>query len=237
MRSQLERAINLASRTGDKIIVVDELNDRSSVVMSLDEYERLLKGQNKGRNDVDNLTEEELLDKINHDIISWKDANSDNDFLPKNHNWHDSWEHEDDFDDEAEDELDVEDEDETDEDLNFDDDDEEIDTDIFPDFTTPNSEVEKNIISEPEESSFAKATEDESELAPEKVITEEPIIAEAKVDEDENVYYYHEPESEKQEETAKDESGFTSIKDELKKNKKAWAIPSEVKEKAEDVKM
>jgi len=39
MRSQLERAINLSSRTGDKIIVVDEFNDRSSVVMSLDDYE------------------------------------------------------------------------------------------------------------------------------------------------------------------------------------------------------
>jgi hypothetical protein len=96
MRSQLERAINLASRTGDKIIVVDELNDRSSVVMNLDDYERLLKGQNKGRNDIDSLTEEELLDKINHDIISWKDANSDRNFSSKFSGFHDNWDDDDD---------------------------------------------------------------------------------------------------------------------------------------------
>jgi hypothetical protein len=275
MRSQLERAINLASRTGDKIIVVDELNDRSSVVMNLDDYERLLKSQNKGRNDIDNLTEEELLDKINHDIVSWKDANSDRTFSSEISGFHDNW---DDDDDDNFDDKDLEEEgiDDEDEDLDVDDssfakatEDEEINTDIFPDFTKPYFNADENLSSQPEENL------EEAELTPEKNITEEPVIAETKIDEDENVYYYHEPEPEveaepelktepkpelepeseiepvsepestkivenkpeKQEETLKDENGFTSIKDELKKNKKAWAIPEDVKKSAEDVKM
>jgi hypothetical protein len=254
MRSQLERAINLSARTGDKIIVVDEFNDRSSVVMSLDDYEMLLKGRNKGGSRVGNLTEEELLDKINHDIISWKDANSDRNFSSEIPSLHNSWVHEDN--DDLEDELDF------DEDI----DDEESDfakTSPFAeatgdksadkdesDWTPPHFDADGNIIPNlkddelDDEPFFAKAAEDESELVPEETTPEEPVVekvaesvaAEAKVDEDENVYYYHEPGLDKPE-TEKDESGFTSIKDALKKNRQAWAIPSEVKEKAEDVKM
>jgi hypothetical protein len=187
MRSQLERAINLAANTGDKIIVVDEFNSRSSVVMSLDEYEKLLNGQNKGSLGIKNLTEEELLDKINSDIVTWKDANSDKKFF-------DGIGEEDDDDFAVEDEENV------------------------PDFVAPN-------------------LADEEDLIPEK--KEEPIVikpSETKADEDENVYYYHEPESSSAK-ASEDESGFTSIKDELKKNKKSWTIPEEVKEKAEDVRI
>ena len=240
----MERAINLSAKTGDKIIVVDEFNDRSSVVMSLDDYEMLLKGRNKGGNSARNLTEEELLDKINHDIISWKDANSDRNFSSEIPSLHDSWEHEDD--DDLEDELDF------DEDV----DDEEsafakasADKDES-DWTPPHFDADGNIIPDlkddelDDEPFFAKVTEDESELVPEETTPEEPVIekvaesvaAESKVDEDENVYYYHEPGLDKPE-TEKDESGFTSIKDALKKNRQAWAIPEEVKKSAEDVKM
>jgi hypothetical protein len=238
MRSQLERAINLSAKTGDKIIVVDEFNDRSSVVMSLDDYEMLLKGRNKGGNSARNLTEEELLDKINHDIISWKDANSDRDFSSEIPSLHDSWEHEDNKED-VEDELDF-DEDVNDEESDFAkasaDKNDEDDSDFFP----PHFDADGNIIPELKDDEL----DDESELVPEEITPEEPVIekvaesvaADSKVDEDENVYYYHESDPEKSE-TEKEESGFTSIKDELKKNKKAWAIPSEVKEKAEDVKM
>jgi hypothetical protein len=195
MRSQLERAINLAANTGDKIIVVDEMNDRSSVVMNLDDYEKLLKGQNKGRSGVKNLTEEELLDKINHDIVSWKDANSDKDFLDEIN--------EDDDDFSPEEDMAAEEADEDD-----------------PDFIAPDFDAEGNLV--PEE----KAAEEPV------VMPEEP--ATAKADEDENVYYYHEPEKT---EAEKEEPGFTSIKDEIKKNKKAWAIPEEVKKSAEDVRL
>ncbi len=209
MKSQLERAINLAAHTGDKIIVVDEMNDRSSVVMNLDDYEKLLNGQSKGRNSVKNLTEEELLDKINHDIVSWKDANSDRNFSSEIPGLNDDWE---DAEPEnfAEEENDLSDEDD----------------EIMPDFVPPDFGAEDDLIPE------------EKETEPIKI--EEPVSDQAKADEDENVYYYHEPSSaeatEGKPENEKEESGFTSIKDELK-NRKHWEIPEEVKKSAEDVRI
>ena len=208
MRSQLERAINLAA---------------SSVVMDLDDYENLLNGQNKGRNSIKNLTEEELLDKINHDIISWKEANSDKKF----------------FDDITEDEssftrASAGKEDFADEPAfakamaDEEDDFSAVDDEIDPDFTPPNFDAEGNIIPEAEE-----------EAAEPVKIVEEPTAAEAKVDEDQNVYYYHEPSSASAtagEAGNKEENGFTSIKDELK-NRKHWEIPEEVKKSAEDVRI
>jgi|GEM_PF-1054331 hypothetical protein len=214
MRSQLERAINLSAKTGDKIIVIDEFNDRSSVVMSIDDYEKLLKGQNKRNKIVANLTEEELLDKINHDIVSWKNANSDDDFSPKIPNFHD------DFDDDEEDEdfkphFMENDEEELDDELDFDE-----DLDDNDGFVVPNFDANGNLIPE--------------EADDETIVVDEPAAVapvEPKADEDENLYYYNEPEKIEDE---KEETGFTSIKDELKKNKKAWTIPEEVKEKAEE---
>jgi len=78
MKKQLQKAMDLASKTGDKIIVVNDEKDSALVVMSLDDYEKLLTVEKFEKNSVDNnindLTEEELLDKINSDIISWKNA-------------------------------------------------------------------------------------------------------------------------------------------------------------------
>jgi len=69
MQNQLQKAINLAKKTGDRLLVFDfKYSDSAYVVMSLDEYEKLA----IGRNEVRNLTEDELLDKINRDIAVWK---------------------------------------------------------------------------------------------------------------------------------------------------------------------
>lgn len=76
----MEKAINLAKKTEDKVIVVDEFNDSSLVIISLAEYERLMqeKSFNNPENiDIKSLTEEELLDKINRDIVMWQDRNRD----------------------------------------------------------------------------------------------------------------------------------------------------------------
>jgi hypothetical protein len=216
MKSQLERAINLAANTGDKIIVVDEFNDRNSVVMSLDDYEKLLKGQNKGSIGVRNLTEEELLDKINHDIVSWKDANSDRNFSSEIPSFHDSWESP--F-AKATGDKDEDDENDFEEELDFNEDADDDDNEIVPYFTAPNFDSEGNMIPDTEED------DDESVI----VSPSEPKIA--KADEDQNLYYYNEPEKTGAE---KEENGFTSIKDELK-NRKHWEIPEEVKKSAEDI--
>jgi hypothetical protein len=198
MRSQLERAINLAAVTGDKIIIVDKENDRSLAVMNLDEYEKLLNGESKRNKKIDNLTEEDLLDKINHDIISWKDAREEKFFLENSET-----DSEDDLDDEEGDDLDfsgaLSDGDE--------------DDDVFPDFIAPSCDSEGNIISEEADSESEKKSAEESAA------------------EEENLYYYNEPE---RAETEKEPSGFTSIKDELKKNRKTWEIPEEAKKRAAD---
>ena len=188
MKSQLDRAIKLAANTGDKIIVVDELNNRSSVVMSLEDYEKLLNSQNKRNKGLKNLTDEELLDKINCDIVTWKDVKENKGFLAE------TVDSEDDFEDEKGDE-------------------------IFPDFTAPNLTSDGDLTPE--------AKEEEAEE-----IKNEPVSAETAADNNENLYYYNEPEKA---ETAHEETGFTSIKDELKKSRKTWEIPEDVKEAAEDV--
>jgi hypothetical protein len=67
--NQLQRAINLTKKTGDRLIVFDKAESESPyVVMSLDEYEKLVIGHSEVRG----LTENELLDKINRDIAIWK---------------------------------------------------------------------------------------------------------------------------------------------------------------------
>ncbi len=69
MHDKLQKAINLARRTGDRLIVFDRLNsDNPFVVMSLDEYEKMA----IGRSEVRGLTEDELLDRINRDVAIWK---------------------------------------------------------------------------------------------------------------------------------------------------------------------
>jgi len=74
MPSQLQKAIILARKTGDKLIVFDSSNQEAAyVVMTLDQYERIAENQTK----ITGLTEQELLDKINRDIAIWKSEQID----------------------------------------------------------------------------------------------------------------------------------------------------------------
>ncbi len=69
MQDQLQKAINLAKKTGDKLIVFDSSKPENVfVVMSLKDYENLV----LGKSEVRGLTEDDLLDKINRDIAIWK---------------------------------------------------------------------------------------------------------------------------------------------------------------------
>lgn len=70
MNNQFQKALDLAKKTGDRIIVFDNNSGKESVyvVMNLDEYEKMI----VGNSEVANLTEEELLDRINRDIAIWK---------------------------------------------------------------------------------------------------------------------------------------------------------------------
>lgn len=74
MQNPLQKVLNLARKTGDRIVVFDNENPENTyVVMDIDEYEKIL----FGRNEVKGLTDNQLLDKINRDIAMWK---SENDF-------------------------------------------------------------------------------------------------------------------------------------------------------------
>ena len=73
MNNQLQKAINIVLRTGDRLVVVNENSDESYVIMNLDEYEKLTRKEKK----TSNLTEEKLVDKINRDISLWKSQQND----------------------------------------------------------------------------------------------------------------------------------------------------------------
>lgn len=69
MADRLERFIDLIAKTGDKLLVYDRHNpDDSFVVVGLGQYEQLISKANSVRD----LTEDELIDKINSDITVWK---------------------------------------------------------------------------------------------------------------------------------------------------------------------
>jgi len=76
MENQLKKAIDIAKKTGDRLIIYDSAKSHPPyVIMSLDEYEKIT----LAKSDVRGLTEDELLDKINRDIAIWKsEFNNDN---------------------------------------------------------------------------------------------------------------------------------------------------------------
>ncbi|MBU0646825.1 MAG: hypothetical protein ABIJ83_01170 [Patescibacteria group bacterium] len=68
MQNQLQRAINLSKKTGDKLIIFDSAKtEEACIVLPLEDYENLVLNRSKK-----NLTENELLDKVNCDIAIWK---------------------------------------------------------------------------------------------------------------------------------------------------------------------
>ena len=66
----LEKLVNLLKKTGDKAIILNENGDPGYVIMTVNDYEDLI----LGKSGVSDLTEEQLLDKINRDIAIWKDS-------------------------------------------------------------------------------------------------------------------------------------------------------------------
>lgn len=67
--SQLDRVMRILARTGDRCMVFDRQNDVGVMVMNLDEYEKFL----NGGQDVSDLSEGDMLEKINRDIAVWRE--------------------------------------------------------------------------------------------------------------------------------------------------------------------
>jgi len=72
MRQNIDRLIDLVKKTGDKIIIVDREDHKDALVlMSLDDYEKLLRNKDKISDHKEDLTifkEEDKIEKINEDI-------------------------------------------------------------------------------------------------------------------------------------------------------------------------
>jgi hypothetical protein len=66
----LDRLIDLASRTGDRLIVHNPIECQDVVIMSIDEYENLI----DSRHSVRGLSSNQLLDQINRDISVWRSS-------------------------------------------------------------------------------------------------------------------------------------------------------------------
>ncbi|MDD5749227.1 MAG: hypothetical protein PHO91_00370 [Patescibacteria group bacterium] len=64
---QIEKVLDLALKTGDKVIVLSDSHD-PYVLMGIKDYEALIFGSTS----LKDLSENELLDKINRDIAVWK---------------------------------------------------------------------------------------------------------------------------------------------------------------------
>ncbi|MCX6797623.1 MAG: hypothetical protein NTX66_00145 [Candidatus Falkowbacteria bacterium] len=76
MLDQLKKAIKLIKKTGDKIVFFDSQEPENTVVLvDLDSYEKMVLGGEIADNKLvykKTLTDEDLTDKINREILIWK---------------------------------------------------------------------------------------------------------------------------------------------------------------------
>lgn len=64
----LQKILDLIKKTGDRLVVLETESETPFVVMTLDDYEKLI----RPRSNIGALSEGELLDKINQDIARWR---------------------------------------------------------------------------------------------------------------------------------------------------------------------
>ena len=70
MNNSIEKAIKIAHKTGDRLILVDTVKDTAMVMMSLEKYEEMLVDSNENLG----LTDGNMIDKINRDIAVAKNV-------------------------------------------------------------------------------------------------------------------------------------------------------------------
>lgn len=66
--ANLEKIIELIKRTGDRCIIIDSHGNPAYVALSFDEYNKLIAGSSN----LAELSEDEMLDKINRDVATWR---------------------------------------------------------------------------------------------------------------------------------------------------------------------
>ena len=68
MPNSFTKIVDLVKKTGDNCVVLDNNGDPAYVVISFSNYQKMI----LGKSEIAGLTEDELLEKINRDIATWK---------------------------------------------------------------------------------------------------------------------------------------------------------------------
>ena len=66
----IKKLINLIEKTGDRLVVIDRVGNPAYVIMGFSAYEKLI----EGKAEISDLTEDELLEKINRDVSIWRSS-------------------------------------------------------------------------------------------------------------------------------------------------------------------
>lgn len=66
---QLNRALRLVKRAGEKFLIMDSDTDKVFALMDLEDYENILEMK---RDNIEDYSEEEMLDKIDRDLQNWR---------------------------------------------------------------------------------------------------------------------------------------------------------------------
>ncbi|MFA6322398.1 MAG: hypothetical protein WCX71_02860 [Candidatus Buchananbacteria bacterium] len=76
MPNGLEKIIELIKKTNNNCVVLDHEGNPAFVVLAFGDYEKMA----LNKSDISNLSEEQLLDKVNAEIAVWKAANQSKEF-------------------------------------------------------------------------------------------------------------------------------------------------------------
>lgn len=84
--ASLEQLIELARKTGDRLIIHDPYGDKDLVVMDIVQYKALL----RGRVSVADMSEKEFVKKMNRDLAVWESNQDEEDLEPQmeDEQWH-----------------------------------------------------------------------------------------------------------------------------------------------------
>lgn len=74
MPNPLDKVINLIKRTGDNFIILDQEGEPQYVVMSFVKYQAMVTSDKN----LAGLTQNQLLEKINEDVATWRQENIEN---------------------------------------------------------------------------------------------------------------------------------------------------------------
>lgn len=64
----LQKILDLIKKTGDRLVVLETESETAYVVMTLEDYEKLM----RPKSHLEEMSEGELLEKINQDMATWR---------------------------------------------------------------------------------------------------------------------------------------------------------------------